>query len=55
MRSETEATLYVKGYECDQQLVVSVYVDDLLITGGNSQLVQQFKQLMMDEFAMVDL
>lgn len=55
MRSETKATLSVKGYECDQQLVVSVYVDDLLITGGNSQLVQQFKQLMMDEFAMVDL
>ncbi|KAG8642643.1 hypothetical protein MANES_12G105811v8 [Manihot esculenta] len=55
MRSETEATLYVKGYECDQQLVVSVYVDDLLITDGNSQLVQQFKQLMMDEFAMSDL
>lgn len=55
MRSETKATLSVKGYECDQQLVVSVYVDDLLITDGNSQLVQQFKQLMMDEFAMVDL
>lgn len=45
----------MKSYEDDKKLIVSIYVDDLLITSGNSQLVQQLKQLMLKEFAMSDL
>lgn len=52
LRSETESTLYVKNYQDKEQLIVSIYVDDLLINGGNHQLVQQFKQQKMKEFAM---
>jgi hypothetical protein len=53
-RSMNGVTLYVKhadGYK----LIVSVYVDDLLITGDKEQLVEEFKTNMKDMFEMNEL
>jgi len=36
-------------------LIVSLYVDDLLVTGDNTRLVEKFKQEMMQVFEMTDL
>jgi hypothetical protein len=53
-KSMSEATLYVKC-KGDNLLIVSLYVDDLLITGGNAKLVEEFKREMMKIFEMTDL
>jgi hypothetical protein len=37
------------------KLIVSVYVDDLLITGDKEQLVEEFKTNMKDTFEMNEL
>lgn len=37
-----EHTLYVKR-EVSDQLIVSLYVDDLLMLGNNSNLIEKFK------------
>lgn len=54
-RSKTEATLYVKGVDRNNQLVVSIYVDNLLVTGGDLKMLMQFKQHIVAEFEMSDL
>ena len=36
-------------------MIVSLYVDDLLLTGNNAWLVEDFKQEMMKSFEMTDL
>ncbi|GKV08818.1 hypothetical protein SLEP1_g20394 [Rubroshorea leprosula] len=54
-RSTKEATLYVKGSSSESQLILSLYVDDLLLTGNDLKLLEQFKKVMMQEFAMTDL
>lgn len=36
-------------------LIISLYVDDLLITGNNGRLIDQFKAEMMEVFEMTDL
>jgi hypothetical protein len=36
-------------------LIVSLYIDDLLITGGNAKLIEEFKREMMKFFEMTDL
>ena len=51
-RSENEHTLYVKS---DGSLLVSLYVDDLLVTGCDLQQILNFKCDMEKEFAMSDL
>ena len=38
-RSESEATLYLKEEVDGQQLIISLYVDDMLVTGSNSKLL----------------
>jgi hypothetical protein len=53
-RSPSESTLYVKKIEGDV-LIVSLYVDDLLVTGSNLQQIERFKQDMMQAFEMSDL
>ena len=53
-KSKSEATFYVKPEGTDT-LIVSLYVDDLLITGGNIKLVEDFKREMMQIFEMTDL
>ncbi|GKV16599.1 hypothetical protein SLEP1_g27221 [Rubroshorea leprosula] len=53
--STKEATLYVKGSSNESQLILSLYVDDLLLTGNDLKLMEQFKKVMMQEFAMKNL
>ncbi|XP_021629650.1 uncharacterized protein LOC110627609 [Manihot esculenta] len=54
-RSENEPTLYVNIVGDESQLIVSLYTDDILVTGGNSQLLDDFKLKMQSEFEMSDL
>lgn len=54
-RSVNEPTLYVKKNEVEIQLIVSLYVDDLLVTGGDQDMLAEFKAKMMDMFEMSDL
>ncbi|CAM0953939.1 unnamed protein product [Alopecurus aequalis] len=39
----------------DSVLIVGVYVDDLIITGGNNQAIEDFKRQMKSKFSMTDL
>ena len=54
-RSENEATLYVRKAENGKLLVVSLYVDDLLVTGNDYLQLQEFKGEMEKMFEMSDL
>ncbi|KAI9200548.1 hypothetical protein LWI28_009701 [Acer negundo] len=53
-RSQNEHTLYVlrRGAVI---LIVSVYVDDLIFTGNDENMIQQFKDDMMNIYEMSDL
>lgn len=53
-KSLSELTLYVKHDDADI-LVISLYVDDLLVTGSNLDWVNQFKLEMKKVFEMTDL
>jgi hypothetical protein len=53
-KSLSEATLYVKRIN-DDVLIISLYVDDLLVTGSNTEQVEKFKQNMIQVFEMTDL
>ena len=53
-QSISEATLYVIHHNNDV-LIVSLYVDNLLLTGNNARSVEDFKQEMMKGFEMTDL
>jgi hypothetical protein len=52
--SEAEHTMYTCGWG-DRRLIVGVYVDDLIITGGSNSELRQFKQQMQEKFQMADL
>ncbi|RVW91591.1 Copia protein [Vitis vinifera] len=54
-RSENEATLYLKQNENGLQLVVSLYVDDMLVAGSNVRLLAKFKMEMQDRKYVVDI
>ena len=54
VKSLSESTLYIKHYEGDI-LVTSLYVDDLLVTGNNAALIDEFKLEMMKVVEMTDL
>ncbi|RDY00692.1 Aldehyde dehydrogenase family 2 member B4, mitochondrial, partial [Mucuna pruriens] len=49
-RSENDATLYVKRLLDGASLIVSLYVDDLLVTNNNQQEVQQLIEEMKNQF-----
>ncbi|KAL9266755.1 Copia protein-like protein, partial [Drosera capensis] len=53
-RCSQEQAVYTRG-EGDAALIVGVYVDDLIVTGGNTAEVKNFKKQMMTEFEMSDL
>ena len=53
-KSFSESTLYVKQNGANI-LIISLYVDDLLVTGNNTSFVEKFKQEMMEVFEMTDL
>ena len=42
-RSQSEATLYVKFNATGESLIVSIYVDDMLVSGSKIELIQRFK------------
>ena len=52
---ENEATPYVKKTGDDVQLILALYVDDLLVTGGDSNTLENFKMSIEKEFEMSDL
>lgn len=53
-RSINDAALYVKK-TLEDILVVSLYVDDIIVTGSNMEKIEQFKKEMKSEFEMTDL
>lgn len=53
-KSMSESTLYIKVIDADL-IVVSLYVDDLLVTGSTADLIKKFKAQMMEVFEMTDL
>ena len=54
VKSPSEATLYVKQINANL-IIVSVYVDDLLVTGNDEKLIKEFKAKMLQVFEMSDL
>ncbi|XP_066361220.1 uncharacterized mitochondrial protein AtMg00810-like [Miscanthus floridulus] len=46
--------MYTRG-KGEGRLIVGVYVDDLIITGGNTDVVGRFKKQMLSTFRMSDL
>jgi hypothetical protein len=54
VKSLSESTLYVK-LKGKNSLIISLYVDDLLVTGNDTRLIEEFKQEMMQAFEMTDL
>lgn len=53
VKSLSESTLYIKDYQATF-LVISLYVDDLLVIGSSVELIHQFKDDMMQVFEMSD-
>ena len=53
-RSLNEATLYIKKDE-SYFVIISLYVDDLLVTGSNVEMLREFKKKMAEVFEMTDL
>ncbi|KAG8492601.1 hypothetical protein CXB51_010050 [Gossypium anomalum] len=53
--SSSEPTLYVKKKQAETQLIVPLYVDDLLVTGGDQSILAVFKAKMKEMFEMSDL
>ena len=45
-----EHTLYVKTEEGGKLLMVCLYVDDLIFTGNDAKMFDEFKKSMMTEF-----
>ncbi|CAL8989009.1 unnamed protein product, partial [Prunus brigantina] len=54
-KSQSEATLYVKTRGEASILIVSIYVDDIVYTGNNHEMLEEFKQDMMEKYEMTDL
>ena len=54
-RIQSEATLYVKVNAVGESLIVSIYVNDMLVTGSKIELIQRFKDEMEKIFEMTDL
>lgn len=53
-RSDNDHALYTKE-DHGNILVVCIYVDDLIVTGDNEEMVEEFKTTMKSEFEMSDL
>lgn len=48
-------SLYVKSEIGGKMLILCLYVDDLIYTGNNVEMMKEFKKSMMEEFEMTDL
>jgi len=53
-KSPSESTLYIKHVNSDI-IIISLYVDDLLVRGSNVVLIEELKKEMMKVFEMTDL
>jgi hypothetical protein len=51
----SEHTLFVKKGVNNDVLIVSIYVDDLIYTGNNHEMMSDFKESMKKKFSMTDL
>jgi hypothetical protein len=54
VRCPSEHAVYARG-DASSGLLLGVYVDDLIVTGGSNLAITKFKQEMMDRFRMSDL
>ncbi|GJV54631.1 putative RNA-directed DNA polymerase [Tanacetum coccineum] len=50
-----EPTLFVRSDKEGELLIVSIYVDDLIVTGTTLSLIEEFKTSMKSEFEMSDM
>ncbi|TXG52111.1 hypothetical protein EZV62_021280 [Acer yangbiense] len=55
IRCPYEHTLYIKSNPQGDILIVCLYVDDLIITGNNPDMIAEFKKAMIGHFEMTDL
>nr|CAN65499.1 hypothetical protein VITISV_010671 [Vitis vinifera] len=53
-KSQSESTLYIRKINADI-LIISLYVDDLLVTGSNQCLMDKFKVETEEVFEMIDI
>ncbi|GAA0171472.1 transmembrane signal receptor [Lithospermum erythrorhizon] len=54
-RCDSEQTLFTKRNNVNSIIMVSVYVDDLIYTGNDDEMMKQFKEFMLRDFEMSDL
>ncbi|BBN68038.1 transposable element gene, partial [Prunus dulcis] len=54
-KSLSEATLYTKTRGENDILIVSIYVDDIVYTGSNQGMLNEFKKDMKEKYEMTDL
>ena len=54
-KSLSEATLYTKTRGDKDILIVSIYVDDIVYTGSNEEMLNEFKEDMKVKYEMTDL
>ncbi|KAG8478378.1 hypothetical protein CXB51_028202 [Gossypium anomalum] len=54
-KNVSEPTLFIKKSENETLLIVSLYVDDLLVTGSKEELINEFNVQMQEVFEMMDL
>jgi transposase InsO family protein len=55
LKSKSEPTLYVKHQGNTDILIIALYVDDLVFTGNNAKMIEEFKVEMMKRYEMSDL
>ena len=53
-KSQSESTLYIRKINVGR-LIISLYIDDLLVTGSNQYLMDKFKDEIEEVFEMTDL
>ena len=53
--SASEATLYTRSDGDGNQIIVSIYVDDIVFTGSSESMMNEFKREMMHKYEMTDL
>jgi hypothetical protein len=51
-RSKSEPTLYVKHQGNDDFPIVALYVDDLILTGSSTKMIEEFKKNMVNKYEM---
>ena len=54
-RSKSEPTLYVKHQGNADLLIVALYVDHLILTGSNVEMIEEFKKDIVNKYEMSDM